>query len=334
MSAEILQQDEIDALLNAVDSDKVKAAGGSQPPGEAKSCDLATLSRAAPDYMPALEVIYERFARLTRQGLGALIRRAADVAVKSVGVQRFGDYAQTLPDAASLNIVKIEPLRGAALIVVDPRLVSAVVDYYFGGSASRPISGAREFTAAENRIIQLLLSQAYGNFQEAWSHIAKLQIGTVGSGVNPQFANIASPSEVVVCASFSITIDDTGGKFDIVMPCSMLEMLRGALKAGNQVTPSVPEASWTQALREEVEEARVELVPLLGHANVTLKQLVDFKPGDVIPCDFDGQVTLVAEGIPVLRGTYGASRGQQSVKVTERLVRRKPAVLVSNGAAR
>jgi len=109
------------------------------------------------------------------------------------------------------------------------------------------------------------------------------------------------------------------------MPYSMIEPLREALEAGVQGEPVTHDANWARSLHEEIEEAEIELVPLIGHSEITVGRLLNLKPGDVIPCDFTGSVTLLAEGIPILRGSYGASRGQQSVKVEQHLARNRQA---------
>jgi flagellar motor switch protein FliM len=112
-----------------------------------------------------------------------------------------------------------------------------------------------------------------------------------------------------------------GGEFHVTTPYSMLEPIRDILDAGVQSDRSERDERWPVTLREEIQEAEVELVPVLGSARLTVGRLLDLRPGDVIPCDFEGQITLYAEGVPLLRGSYGASRGQQAVKVQGRVAR-------------
>jgi flagellar motor switch protein FliM len=111
------------------------------------------------------------------------------------------------------------------------------------------------------------------------------------------------------------------------MPYAMIEPIRDLLDSGIQSDRMEHDENWNRMLREEIEEAEVELVPVLGHSTLSVGRLVDLKPGDVIACDFDGEVTLFAEGVPVLRGGLGVSRGQQAVKVSQRIMRRKPPIL-------
>lgn len=325
-SAEILNQDEIDALLRGVDSGAVPTEPAANP-GEARTYDIATQIRIVRGRMPTLEMINDRFARLFRIGLFNMIRRTPEIGVAPVKVQKFSEYTQNLHVPSSLNLVRLNPLRGTALLVLDAKLVFAIVDNFFGGNGRYAKIEGREFTMTEGRVIQMVLRQAFIDLTEAWNIVADIGIEYLNSEINPHFANIVSPSEVVVVTSFKIELEGGGGELHVTMPYSMIEPIRDALDSGMQSDRMDRDESWGRTLREEIEEAEVEMVPILGRATLSLGRLVDLKPGDVIPCDFDGNVTLVAEGVPVLRGSYGVSRGQLAVKVMERISRRKPTVL-------
>jgi flagellar motor switch protein FliM len=173
----------------------------------------------------------------------------------------------------------------------------------------------------------MVLKQAFEDMVQAWNIIANINIEYSSSEINPHFATIVSPSELVVVSAFKIDLEAGGGELHMTMPYSMLEPIRDVLDSGMQSDRMERDERWTQTLREEIEEAEIEIIPVLGRASLTVGRLVDLKPGDVIPCDFDGNITLIAEGVPVARGSYGASRGQQAVKVTQRVTRRKTPVL-------
>ena len=138
----------------------------------------------------------------------------------------------TLHVPTSLNLVKINPLRGTALIVLDPKLVFAVVDNFFGGTGRHAKIEGREFTATEQRIIHMLLRSVFADLHEAWSHVAHIEVEYLQSEINPHFANIVSPSEIVVVTSFHIELDGGGGNLHVTMPYSMIEPLREMLDAG------------------------------------------------------------------------------------------------------
>jgi flagellar motor switch protein FliM len=334
MADEILNQEEIDALIKGVDNGEVPTAPTGDHPGQVRPFDLATQSRIVRGRMPMLEMINERFARQFRAGLFNMLRRTAEISAAPVKVQKFGEYVQGLQVPSSLNLIKLEPLRGTALLVLDGKLVFTVVDNFFGGNGRYAKIEGREFTATETRIIQMVMRQVFIDLREAWSPCAEIKLEYLSSEINPNFANIVSPSEIVVISSFNIELDGGGGDLHVTMPYSMIEPIRDRLDSSVQATRTQHDERWMTALREEIEEAEVELVPVLGNATLTVGRLVDLKPGDVIPCDFDGNVTLCAEGFPVVRGSYGASRGQQAVKVVQRILRRKAPVLNSVGVSR
>jgi flagellar motor switch protein FliM len=327
VGAEILNQDEIDALLKGVDDGAVPTTPPPENPAEVRSYDIATQVRLVRGRMPTLEMINDRFARQFRIGLFNMIRRTPQISVAPVRVQKFSEYAQNLHVPSSLNLIRLNPLRGTALLVLDATLVFAIVDSFFGGNGRHAKIEGREFTRTEGRIIQMVLRQAFAYLTEAWNIVADVSLEYLNSEINPHFANIVSPSEIVVVTSFKVELEGGGGELHVTMPYAMIEPIRDQLDSGVQSDRMDRDGSWTHALREDIEEAEVDIVPVLGRSSLSVGRLVDLKPGDVIPCDFDGNVTLYAEGVPVLRGSYGASRGQQAVKVTQRISRHKPPVL-------
>ncbi len=318
----ILDQAEIDALIHGVDSGAVSTEAPPVP-GEARPYDLVNAMRIVRGRMPTLEMINERFARLFRVSLYNLLRRSPEIAVHPVSVKKYSEYVHTLHVPTSLNLVKINPFRGTGLIVLDPKFVFAVVDNFFGGTGRHAKIEGREFTATEQRIIHMLLRSVFADLHEAWSHIAQIEVEYIQSEINPHFATIAAPSEVVVVTSFHIELDGGGGNLHITLPYAMLEPMREILDAGIASDRIEKDERWSVCMREELDDADVELTTLLGRASISLAELVNLKPGDVLPCDFSGKVTLFAEDVPILRGSYGVSRGQQAVKIEDRVRKTK-----------
>ena len=316
----ILDQAEIDALLHGVDTGAVSTEPQAAP-GEARNYDFANQVRIVRGRMPTLEMINERFARLHRVSLYNLLRRAPEVAVGPVQIKKFSEFVHTLHVPTSLNLVRFNPLRGTALIVLDPKLVFSVVDNFFGGTGRHAKIEGREFTATEQRIIHLVLRSVFADLHEAWSHVADLQLEYLQSEINPPFANIVSPSEIVVVTSFHIELDGAGGNLHVAMPYAMIEPLREVLDAGVASDRMEKDERWMQSLREEMEDAELALTTLVGHTQVSLAELLNLKAGDILPCDFTGKVTMIAEDVPVFRGSLGTSRGHQAVKIEERLRR-------------
>lgn len=320
---EILNQEEIDALMKGVNEGAVPLAGDVDLPvaGDVQPFDLARQG-AGLTGLPALEMVNERLVRQLTADLGHMLRREVNVGAATLQRLRHADYAQSLPAPASLNLVRLNPLRGTALLVLDAPLVHALVDTFFGGNGRTAAASTREFTRTELRVVQMVLAKFHAALKSAWASLLPLEVEVLRSESNPAFAGIAAAAEQVLAMSYRIDVDGAGGVLQLALPYAALEPLRERLHgSGNE--PPAPDPRWLQNLREEIEDAEVELVPVVGRASLTVGKLVDLQPGDVIPCDFDGQVTVYAEGVPLLRGTYGASRGLQAVKIATRLSTRR-----------
>lgn len=325
---EILNQDEIDALLHGVESGEVETGSDKYPQdGQARPYDLANQDRIVRGRMPTLEMLNERFARYFRISLFNLLRRTAEIAVNGVQVAKFSEYVHSLFVPANLNLIKVRPLRGTALIALDPKLVFIIVDNFFGGDGRfyAKIEG-REFTPAEMRVIQIVLARAFRDLQEAWTPVMKLDFEYLHSEVNPQFANIVSPSEVVVVNRFHIELDNGGGDMHVTLPYAMIEPIRELLMAGVASDRVEFDERWTVALREQVKDAPVELRCTLAEVTLKLGELARLSAGDIIPIDLPHTVVASIEGMPVFRCQHGVHRGNKAIKLIEPVRRPLPAV--------
>jgi flagellar motor switch protein FliM len=322
MAQEVLNQDEIDALLNGVDAGAVSTESPPAP-GEARQYDFSSEMRIVRGRMPTLEMVNERFARQLRISLYNLLRRTVELAVGQVSMKKFSEYTHSLSLPVNLNLVKIAPLRGTALFVLDPKLVFAIVDNFFGGVGRHTKIEGRDFSATEMRVIHMLLRSAFKDMKEAWTPIADIDVEYLNSEINPNFAGIVTPSEVVVICPFQIDLDGGGGSLHIVLPYSMIEPLREVLDSGVQADRAEQDERWLASLKDCLQDAEVELTTILGGGSIPLQKLYELKPGDVLPCDFTGKATVLAEGVPLFRGAFGASRGQQCVRYEQKV--RRPA---------
>jgi flagellar motor switch protein FliM len=319
--SEVLKQEEIDALLGGVDSGEIVTADEAQPAGSARRYDFKTEIPISSGRTPKLEMVNERFARLFRTSLSGLLRHTALVTVLPGTVLRFAEFMRTLALPSSINLIRIAPLRGTAIIVLAPGLVSAVVNKFFGGTGRTARVEGREFTAAELRMAEVVRKSVLADLKEAWLPVVTLEPEFVATESNPQFVNQISPAELVITASFRIELDGESGDLQVVLPHSMIEPLRDRLDFGLRGSTEKPDAHWYHALRQEVEQAEVGIRTVLGQAEVTLGKLLGMRPGDIVPFDFAGQATVYAEDIPLFTGGFGGSRGQEAVKV-ERALRR------------
>lgn len=313
---DILSQDEVDALLYGVEDGRVDTEAADAEPGEAKSIDLANLERIVRGRMPTLEMINERFARHFRISLFNLLRRSAIISVQGVQTSKFAEYVHTLHVPTSLHLVHMRPLRGTALVVIDPRLVFRLVDNYFGGDGRfySKVEG-REFTPIELHVVDMLLAHVFNDLNQAWGPVMDIEFEHQSSEVNPQFANICSPTEVVVVSAFEVELEGGSGQIHVTMPYSMIEPIRSLLDAGIQSDRSDVDDRWNTSLKTEMQRAMVELTTVLVEKQMLLRDVITLQAGDVIPIDLPEQVNINAEGVPLLRGQYGTSNGLNAVKV-------------------
>ncbi|MFO1388001.1 flagellar motor switch protein FliM [Cellvibrio sp.] len=313
---DLLSQDEIDALLHGVDDGDIETESEVEP-GAVKNYDLTSQDRIVRGRMPTLEMINERFARYTRISMFNMLRRTADVSVGGIQIQKFGEYVHTLYVPTSLNMVKFRPLRGTALIILDAKLVFKLVDNFFGGDGRHAKIEGREFTPTELRVVQMVLNQGFVDLAEAWKAVMPINFEYVHSEVNPSLANIVSPSEVVVVSTFHVELDGGGGELHITMPYSMIEPIREVLDAGLQSDTDEQDERWVKALREDVLAAKVELECDVVRREITLRDIVDLKAGDVIPVEFPDFHVVTANGVPMFRTQLGQHRGNLALKIKE-----------------
>jgi flagellar motor switch protein FliM len=268
--------------------------------------------------MPTFEMMTERFARLFRLSLSSLLRRVVGVSALSVEMMKFGEFLKTLPVPTSLHIFRMEPLRGSAIFVVESKVIFALVDILFGGSgqSSFKIEG-REFTAIENRLIKRAVLSALSDFEKAWKAILDVKIGHQRSEINPQFAHIVPLTDVVVVVHFEIEMEFSSGIVSVCIPYSMLEPVREKLHAGFQSDALEVDSVWANRFREGLMSSKVELIVELGRSEVSGKEIVDLKKGDVIMLDRYrvDPLDIFVEGVQKLTAFPGVYKGSSAIQI-------------------
>ena len=318
---DLLSQDEIDALLHGVDDGLVQTEMAAEP-GSVKSYDLTSQDRIVRGRMPTLEMINERFARYTRISMFNMLRRSADVAVGGVQVMKFGEYVHSLYVPTSLNLVKIKPLRGTALFILDAKLVFKLVDNFFGGDGRHAKIEGREFTPTELRVVRMVLEQAFVDLKEAWQAIMEVNFEYINSEVNPAMANIVGPSEAIVVSTFHIELDGGGGDLHVTMPYSMIEPVREMLDAGFQSDLDDQDERWVKALREDLLDVDVPLSATVARRQLRLRDILHMAPGDIIPVDLPEELIMRANGVPSFKVKLGSHKGNLALQVVEPINRR------------
>ena len=320
MNQQILSQDEVDALLQGITGESQKLEQEEVSAGGIRDYDLANQERIVRGRMPTMEVINERFARNIRLGLFNLIRKSPEVSIGGIKVQKYSAFLREIVVPTNFNVVSVRPLRGAGLIVCDPSLVFAVIDALFGGGGKfhTRIEG-RDFSATELRVILRLVETITAEYKKAWMGIYPLELEYQRSEMQPQFANIATPSEIVVATSFTLEIGESSGSVHFCIPYATLEPIRDVLYSSTQGDSNEPDRRWVNLLKQQLQDATVDLVVELAQTPATVEQLLSFKPGDFIELDLDPVVQGKVDGVPVLECRYGTSNGRYSIKVDQLL---------------
>ena len=318
---DLLSQDEIDALLHGADSipetKQVEKVGS-----EAVAFDLSSQDRIVRGRMPTLELINERFTRYMRISVFNMLRKPAEISMRSVQILKFGEYQSSLFVPTSLSMVRFRPLTGTALVTMEAKLVFSLVENFFGGDGRfhTRIEG-REFTLTEKRIVNLLLNLIFEDYQNAWLPVMKTQFQYLDSDVNPAMATIVSQSEVVILSSFHLDLNGGGGDFHIVMPYSMIEPIRELLDAGIQGNKVDTDIRWSKALQDEVMDVGVNFNVKLLDVTLPLHDIMQLRAGDVIPIKMPEECTAYVESLPSYRGKLGQANDNIAIKITQQLER-------------
>ncbi|WP_374258288.1 flagellar motor switch protein FliM [Aquabacterium sp.] len=316
MNQQILSQDEVDALLQGITGESQKLEQEDAPKEGVRDYNLTQQERIVRGRMPTMEIINERFARNIRVGLFNFIRRSPEVSVGGIKVQKYSAFLREIVVPTNFNIMAVRPLRGSGLIVCEPSLVFSVIDALFGGAGKfhTRIEG-RDFSATEQRIIHRLVDVITQEYKRSWQGIYPVELDYQRSEMQPQFANVATPSEIVVCCSFTLEIGDTSGTIHICIPYATLEPIRDILFSSIQGDSAEPDRRWVKLLTQQIQAAEVDLVAELAHAPATVEQLLALKPGDFIELDLEQVIQAKIDGVPVFDCYYGTSNGKYSLRV-------------------
>ena len=316
MAQDFLSQDEVDALLKGVTGEVDEPEESSEEGGGVRNYNLGTQERIVRGRMPTMELINERFARYLRIGLFNYMHRNAEISVGPIKVQKYSEFIRNLVVPTNLNLVSAKPLRGTALFIFDPNLVFLVVDNMFGGDGRfhTRVEG-RDFTQTEQRIIQGMLGVVFAEYGRSWKPVHELNFEYIRSEMNSQFANIATPSEIVVSTTFSIEFGGSAAEMHICFPYSMLEPIRDVLYSSMQSDQLSTDRRWITTLRQQLQGAEVELVAELTHATVSLGQVQKMKVGDVIPVAIPEAIIAKVDGTPLMECRFGQQQEQYSIRV-------------------
>lgn len=316
MADQFLSQDEVDALLENVTGESQTLEHPEEEKGGTRDYDIASQERIIRGRMPTMEIINERFARNLRIGLFNLLRKTPEISVGSVRVVKYSAFLRDIVVPTNINIISAQPLRGSGLVIFDPNLVFCVIDSLFGGSGKYHLRiEGRDFSPTEQRIIQRMLEVVLGEYAKAWGTLCRFNFAYQRSEMHTQFANIATPTEIVVLTTFSIDFGNGGGAIHVCIPYATLEPVRDIIYSAMQGDQTGPDRRWVRMLAKQVQAAEVELSATLAHAEITVRKLLECKVGDVIPVEIPPVLQATVDGVPIFDCTYGVSNGAYAVKI-------------------
>ena len=320
-SSQLLSQEEIDALVTNADAD----SSGFSSPGiyrinpNAAIYDLASEDSGLVAHLGALEMISDRFSRLFRVTLAGMLQYQPKIKIAELRVESFSDYRKQLSVPISLNIIKLDGLRGNALFVIEPQIIFNSLDRFFGGGGKSrtTVEGMREFTPTESRVIQMIVQGIFSDMKKSWEPVYKLDFEHVTSEINPQFAQIVDDTDLVIISEFIIEMaNDITGSIQVVYPFGAMKPIRHLLK--NQVQADYADERdriWKHQLKDCVKDVELDLKSDLAYPRISLLDLMNLKVGDIIPIKMPDTVIVQVEGVPTYEGIYGTVNGHAAIRL-------------------
>lgn len=316
----LLSQEEMAALSAGFGDGSLDMQSGYNVDVQVRKHDLAAEDSSLGVNVASLDMINERFIRLFRLGMLEVLRTSPRMNPTRTQIVRFGDYLNDLKAPLSVNIVRMSPLRGYAMVVIEPTVVFSSLDSFFGGFGRGvgQLPPGRLFTPTETRIIKIILQVFFRSFKEAWSPLTPVDFEHISSEINPQFAQIVDENDLVILSRFESEATSQGSGFvDMVIPYVALKPVRDLLRSrvqsgdGNEDSDKV----WRAHLTDAVHDAELEIQILLGKLSISLQQLQSMQPGDVLPFKKADFARAMIEDMPVYEVEVGAMGSQVAVKV-------------------
>lgn len=325
---QVLSQSEVDALLAAVSEGEIETgdgSGGSNDDRVVVVYDLTSQDRIIRGRLPQLDVIYEKFMRAFRVSLSSALRKIASLNHASTDFLKFGEFINTLPMPTCMSVLRFSTLRGSALFVIESKLAYALVDSFFGGD-DRPYSKVegKDFTPIEISIIRKVVDLAIEDLEQAWESIHPIECSFVRTEVNPQFVGIVPPTDVVIASAFDVELENANGTITLVIPYSTIEPIKQKLSTGFQVeSDQTDKKLWTSIIKNQLMETELDVKVNLGQSEISLKELMSLKVGDVIPLDQDanGEFDVLVQEVKKYKGLYGVYHGSVAMQVTKPIIK-------------
>lgn len=314
----ILTQEEIDALLSAMDRGDVDLDTERREP-EAVPYNLTSQGALLRDQFSALEEVYDKFAALLNGALSALLQRSIEVEFVSVEAVKYQECIQAFSAPTSFVIFTMEPLIGSALLALEPGLVFSLIDCMFGGRG-RPLGRLRGFTQLEQRMIHKLALEILGQFQKAWQTVHPVKMGVKKTESKPEYVHLASPNETMVVIAFAVKGQEFSGQLHFCISYLTLEPIKEKLSLKYQREKDI-ENTWSEPLQRLLQDTPVDLVAELGRTQQTVETILNLQRDDVIllPTGPEDSIVIRVDRVPKYLAYPGVIKGSRAVEIAARL---------------
>ena len=321
MADNLLSADELAALAEGVDDGSIAIDTGFNTTLRFKKHDLASEDSSLGVNISSIDMINERFIRLFRPHLMDVLRTSPRVTPTKSQIVKFGQYVKDLKAPLSVNVVRMNPLRGYSLVVIDPTIVFSSLDSFFGGFGQGTVGTllpGRMFTPMEMRIINMILDVTFKDIQEAWGPLMHVNLEFVSAEINPQFAQISDENDLVIVSRFETeTATKNTGFIDLVHPYASLkpvrELLRSRVQSGDGNEDS--DRQWRDEFEGAVNDSCLQANVVLGTIKSTIKDIEAMQAGDILYFKKPEFACLQAAGIPAFNVHVGTLGAQTAVQI-------------------
>lgn len=317
MAEQILSQEEIDALLSAMDRGEVDLEAEIKKDPVVEDYNLTSQSTMLRSQFYALEEVYDKFATLLDQSLTATFQRSVEVAFTSTEMIKYGEFISAFSNPTSLNIFSMEPLLGSAMLAIESKLVFSLIDCMFGGDG-KPLSRVREFTLIEQRMMQRFAAEVLEKLEEAWSIVLPVNIALKKTETKPEFAHLANPSELMIIIVFSIKSQEFTGNLNLCLSYLMLEPIKDKLSS-TYLRESDMENAWSNQLSTLLQDTEINIIAQLGKCRQTVGDILNLQLDDVVHLGTgpEDDILLTVDGVPKYQGFPGIIKGNRAVEITK-----------------
>jgi flagellar motor switch protein FliM len=315
MSDQILTQEEIDALLSAMDKGEVDLEEDAKPEAEVIAYNLTSQNIMLRDQFHALEEVYDKLARLLGTSFSALLQRSVEVDFVSTEMVKYTECISAFSNPTSFTIFAMDPLIGSAMLAVEPRLVYSLIDCMFGGDG-KPTERMREFTLIEQRMMRRFAIDVLANLEKAWKIVDPITVSLRKTEIKPDFVHLASPNDLMVVIVFGVKGLEFSGNLHICIPYLMLEPIKDKLSS-KYLREKDMEHNWSEQLEKLLQDTPVTLIAELGVTTRSVRHLLDLQVDDVIQLNTGPEdlVTLTIDHIPKFSGYPGIIKGNRAVEI-------------------